>query len=75
MLPTFVVLTLLGLGLVAVGRWGRSHEGRLASGWMDPTDQARRERVYRRGALTCSALGVFFVLLAVALAVSQVPGL
>lgn len=66
MIAGILIETVLGLVLLAIGRWGRANEGRLASGWMDPDDRAGRERMYRRGALTCTVLGVIFLLVALA---------
>lgn len=64
MIAGIVIETVLGLALVAVGRWGRANEGRLATGWADPGDRASRERMLKRGAITCLVLGVLFLLVA-----------
>lgn len=61
MIGAIVLEAVLGLVLLGIGRWGRENRGSLASGWMDPEDRAGRERVYRRGAITCSLLGGVFL--------------
>lgn len=65
MIAGIVIETVLGLALLAVGRWGRANEGRLATGWTDPGDRVSRERMLKRGAVTCTVLGVLFLAVAV----------
>jgi hypothetical protein len=64
-----VVFGVLGLMLLLLGRWGRRDAERLASmpGTPHPT-RRHRTAVLRRGATTCTALGVLFMTLAVAVA-------
>lgn len=59
----------LGLGLVAVGRWGRAHAAELPAVTLPPEERSHLAVVYRRGAGACVVLGLALCAVTLAFAV------
>jgi len=56
-----------GLALLLLGAWGLRSAGRLSAvdGW-DVDSQEHRRGVVRRGSISCTVVGVLFLVIAVA---------
>lgn len=72
MLFVTIVFGLMGLGLLAMGRWGSRSSGTLSRvpGY-DTVSIERRRATLHRGAFACYLAGAVFVLLAIAALIFQ----
>lgn len=55
------IFIVLGATLSVIGRWGAHNTADLIRGALPPEEQNKRERVLRRGSVTCQIIGACFV--------------
>lgn len=68
------ILPILAVVLFVLGSWGRGAAAELVPPFLSEAERSKRERVYRRGAVTLQLVAVLFFAVALAAVVGVITG-